>query len=160
MSARTWRADWDALVRGVGCPMCASRGVAENEHGVRVLEGSFADVYLQKRAPQRGYAIGIWKRGHVAEPTDLAPADRDGYFAEVFAVGAALLRLTSAAKMNYQVLGNSVPHLHTHIYCRFLDDPAPGLPLPLELVLDPPALDPEQLRRDVDALRAMLRRPT
>lgn len=104
MSARTWRADWDALMRGDGCPMCASRGAAETEHGIRVLEGSFADVYLQKRAPQRGYAIGIWKRSHVAEPTDLSREDRDGYFTEVFAVGAALRRL-----------------------------PAPGRPLPIEL---------------------------
>ena len=137
--------------------MCANRDAAETDHGVRVLEGSFADVYLQKRAPQRGYAIAIWKRGHVAEPTDLAPADRDGYFNEVFAVGAALSNLTGAAKMNYEVLGNTVPHLHTHIFCRFVDDPAPGRPLPIELLLDPPALDDAQLRRDVDALRAALK---
>jgi len=138
--------------------MCANLGKAETEHGIRVLDGSFADVYLQKRAPQRGYAIGIWKRGHVAEPTDLAPAERDGYFAEVLAVGAALSRLTQAAKMNYEVLGNSVPHLHTHVFSRFVDDPAPGRPLPIELLLDPPALEDAQLRRDVEALRAALRR--
>ena len=144
-------------MRGVGCPFCASRGVNENEHGILVHEGEWADIYLQKRAPQRGYAIGIWKRSHVAEPTDLEPRERDGYFAEIFAVGAALLRLTHAAKMNYQVLGNTVPHLHTHIFSRFVDDPSPGRPLPIELLLDPPALDAEQLRRDVEALRAMVR---
>ena len=145
-------------MRGDGCPMCGNRGAAETEHGIRFFEGAFADVYLQKRAPQRGYGIAIWKRSHAAEPTDLAPHERDGYFAEVFAAGAALLRLTSAAKMNYEVLGNSVPHLHTHIFCRFVDDPAPGRPLPIELLLDPPALEDAALRRDADALRAALRR--
>ena len=156
MTQRTWRADWDRLMRGEGCPFCANRGIAENEHGIRVFEGAFADVYLQKRAPLRGYAIAIWKRDHVAEPTDLAARDRDGYFADVFAAGAALRHLTNAAKMNYEVLGNTVPHLHTHIFCRFVDDPAPGRPLPIELLLEPPALDDAQLRRDAAAVQAAL----
>jgi diadenosine tetraphosphate (Ap4A) HIT family hydrolase len=34
--------------------------------------------------------------------------------------------------MNYQLLGNSVPHLHVHLVPRYLDDPAPGKPLPWE----------------------------
>jgi diadenosine tetraphosphate (Ap4A) HIT family hydrolase len=34
------------------------------------------------------------------------------------------------AKMNYQMLGNTVPHLHTHIVPRPLLDPAPYRPLP------------------------------
>jgi diadenosine tetraphosphate (Ap4A) HIT family hydrolase len=34
--------------------------------------------------------------------------------------------------MNYQLLGNLVPHLHVHLVPRYLDDPAPGKPLPFE----------------------------
>jgi diadenosine tetraphosphate (Ap4A) HIT family hydrolase len=34
--------------------------------------------------------------------------------------------------MNYQLLGNSVPHLHVHLVPRYLDDIAPGKPLPWE----------------------------
>ncbi len=34
------------------------------------------------------------------------------------------------AKMNYQLLGNSVPHLHAHIVPRPLLDPLPHRPLP------------------------------
>ena len=33
------------------------------------------------------------------------------------------------AKMNYQLLGNCVPHLHAHIVPRPLLDPAPHRPL-------------------------------
>ena len=32
--------------------------------------------------------------------------------------------------MNYEVLGNALPHLHTHLVPRYLDDPAPGRPFP------------------------------
>ncbi len=34
--------------------------------------------------------------------------------------------------MNYLLLGNLVPHLHVHLVPRYLDDPAPGEPLPFE----------------------------
>lgn len=34
--------------------------------------------------------------------------------------------------MNYQLLGNSVPHLHVHLVPRYIDDPDPGRPLPWE----------------------------
>ena len=33
--------------------------------------------------------------------------------------------------MNYETLGNTVPHLHTHLVPRFTEDPAPGRPFPL-----------------------------
>jgi diadenosine tetraphosphate (Ap4A) HIT family hydrolase len=29
-------------------------------------------------------------------------------------------------KMNYETLGNSPPHLHTHVMPRYADDPKPG----------------------------------
>ena len=34
-------------------------------------------------------------------------------------------------KMNYETLGNSLPHLHTHLVPRYTDDPRPGQPFPL-----------------------------
>ena len=32
--------------------------------------------------------------------------------------------------MNYETLGNSLPHLHTHVMPRYADDPKPGWPFP------------------------------
>jgi diadenosine tetraphosphate (Ap4A) HIT family hydrolase len=46
--------------------------------------------------------------------------------------------------MNYQLLGNSVPHLHVHLVPRYLDDPAPGKPLPWE---PKPVVQPEYDRQ-------------
>ena len=58
-------------------------------------------------------------------------------------------------KMNYNLLGNSLPHLHTHVVPRYADDPKPGWPFPFPEV-DPRDLPEDELRRDVDALRAAL----
>jgi diadenosine tetraphosphate (Ap4A) HIT family hydrolase len=57
--------------------------------------------------------------------------------------------------MNYQTLGNVVPHLHTHLLPRFARDPAPGRPLPFPEG-ERPRLPEETLRRDALALRSLI----
>ena len=76
-------------------------------------------------------------------------------------VARALTSFYRPLKMNYQTLGNTVPHLHTHLLPRFVDDPAPGRPFPL-LPQDgnEPQIDAHVLRTDAAALRALLRRPS
>lgn len=41
----------------------------------------------------------------------------------------AVERLFAPAKLNFETLGNALPHLHTHIVPRFVGDPTPGRPL-------------------------------
>ena len=47
-------------------------------------------------------------------------------------VGSALARgladAFKAVKMNYELLGNQLPHIHWHIVPRLSDDPAPRVP--------------------------------
>jgi diadenosine tetraphosphate (Ap4A) HIT family hydrolase len=57
--------------------------------------------------------------------------------------------------MNYEVLGNSLPHLHTHVMPGYSDDPRPGWPFPHPERRPPPHPEHE-LGRDVDALRSAL----
>jgi diadenosine tetraphosphate (Ap4A) HIT family hydrolase len=58
-------------------------------------------------------------------------------------------------KLNYDVLGNSLPHLHTHVVPRYADDPRPGWPFPFPED-EPQPIEENQFRRDVEALRALL----
>jgi DNA-binding XRE family transcriptional regulator len=53
------------------------------------------------------------------------------YWQEVLRVGKALAEFYRPIKMNYETLGNTVPHLHTHLLPRYQIDPAPGRPFPL-----------------------------
>jgi diadenosine tetraphosphate (Ap4A) HIT family hydrolase len=70
-------------------------------------------------------------------------------------VGRALEEHFEPVKMNYETLGNSLPHLHTHVMPRYADDPKPGWPFPHPE--EPPAPHPEdEFRHDVQALRARL----
>jgi diadenosine tetraphosphate (Ap4A) HIT family hydrolase len=129
---RTWPDDWEARKAGVDCRSCERIGVAEHDWGVRVLEGEFADVYLNFRALSRGYCVSVWKHGHVSELTELSDEQVGGYWRETVRVARALEAVYQPAKLNFQALGNAVTHLHTHIVLRYLDDAEPGGPLPFD----------------------------
>ncbi len=136
--------------------MCANQGLEDNEFGRRILEGRYADVFLQRRAPLPGYAIAIWKHGHVAEPMDLGPDAANGYWAELLAAARAIRDHYEPAKLNFETLGNAVPHLHTHVLPRSLDAPAPARPLPWDMISSAAAGPESAFVADVAALRDLL----
>ena len=134
--------------------MCAEGRPDETPLGARILAGSVSDAYLQRADIQRGYTVVVWRGRHVAEPTELDPDEAAAYWAELLHVGRALEAHLSPVKMNYNLLGNSLPHLHTHVVPRYADDPRPGWPFPFPEEEQPP-LPEDEFRRDVAALRAL-----
>jgi diadenosine tetraphosphate (Ap4A) HIT family hydrolase len=135
--------------------MCAQGRPDEDEHGIRIHGGRYSDAYLQRAIWQSGYTVVTWRGRHVAEPTELDDEEACGYWREVLRVAAALERHYQPVKMNYQTLGNVVPHLHTHLLPRFARDPASGRPLPFPEG-ERPRLPEETLRRDALALRCLI----
>jgi diadenosine tetraphosphate (Ap4A) HIT family hydrolase len=144
--------------RGEGCPICGEGRPDENRFGIRIFAGPTSDAYLQRSAIQRGYTTVMWRVRHVAEPTELSPDEAAAYWLEVLWVARGLELYLNPVKMNYNVLGNSVPHLHTHVIPRYAKDPRPGRPFPFPET-EPPPFDEGMLRRDVESLRRHLLRP-
>lgn len=135
--------------------MCAEGRPEETPWGVRIFAGEVSDAYLQRTSIQRGYTIVIWRGRHVAEPTELTADEATGYWLELLAVGRGIETVLEPVKLNYELLGNSMPHLHTHVMPRYADDPKPGWPFPFPDE-DPPPHPEETLRADVEALRGAL----
>ena len=127
---KPWQPDWAGRLAGHGCVLCDLIGVADNDWGRRFFSGQFADAYLPKTGSIGGYTVVVWNGRHVAEPTLLTPAEAGGFWQDMLRVGAALEQVIEQAKMNYQLLGNTVPHLHAHVVPRPRLDPAPHRPLP------------------------------
>jgi diadenosine tetraphosphate (Ap4A) HIT family hydrolase len=151
-----WPEDWKALVDGQSCSMCANGATDDNGFGVRIQAATYSDAYLQRADMQRVYTIVIWRGRHVVEPTDLEPHEAAGYWREVLRVARALQRYYQPLKMNYETLGNIVPHLHTHLVPRYAEgDPAPGRPFPF-LADERPNQPEEVVQHDAAALRALL----
>jgi diadenosine tetraphosphate (Ap4A) HIT family hydrolase len=79
-------------------------------------------------APLPGYVAVIAKR-HVIEPFALPKSERRVFWEDVTVAAGALSDLLSPIKMNYEIHGNTIPHLHMHLYPRFVDDPFVGGPI-------------------------------
>jgi predicted kinase/diadenosine tetraphosphate (Ap4A) HIT family hydrolase len=156
---REWPADWSERVRGKDCAMCAD-GRAEIAHGSsRIFAGRVSDAYLVRNdVGQRGYAVVIWRGRHVADPTELSAGEAGDYFDEVLRVGRAIERQYTPIKMNFEMLGNSLPHLHTHVVPRYLDDGEPGHPAHFMRadMQNAPKIPDDEYARDLAALRAFL----
>lgn len=156
---KSWPADWDERKRGKNCPMCGEGRPEDNGFGARVFAGQVSDAYLQRAdVGQKGYTIAIWRGRHVAEPTELSADEASVYFAEVLRVARALETHYRPIKMNFEILGNSLPHLHTHVVPRYLDDGAPGQPPRFMKQTDAEhgKLPEEGVQRDAAALRKLL----
>jgi SAM-dependent methyltransferase len=73
-------------------------------------------VPLEPASPD--YACVV-SRFHVVEPFDLPGLSRRRYLDEVMLTARALRDTTGATKINYEIHGNTIPHLHTHLYAKF-----------------------------------------
>jgi len=70
----------------------------------------------------------VYKR-HATELFHLSIEERAGMIEEVARVAAILAAEYRAIKINYELLGNQVPHIHWHLKPRLKDDPAPFDPV-------------------------------
>jgi diadenosine tetraphosphate (Ap4A) HIT family hydrolase len=148
-----WPLDWDARIAGTACRLCAEGRPEESRTGLRIYSSDLTDAYLARRALVRGYAVVIWRGRHVTEPHHLNIEDAALYHRDVLRVGRAIDDYFNPIKVNYMTLGNMIPHLHTHVTARHVDDPAPGAPLPAGRNLELPEL---QWRADAEALKLRL----
>jgi diadenosine tetraphosphate (Ap4A) HIT family hydrolase len=55
---------------------------------------------------------------------DLSLKARSQFFQDMARIGDALLKVTPSFRINYEVLGNSEPELHAHIFPRFMSEAA------------------------------------
>lgn len=155
--SRTWPDDWERRYRGDGCLMCAQGRPEENEFGIRIYRSDTSDGYLQKAdVGQRGYCLVIWRGRHVADITQLSDTEAGVYWSDVLRVARAVELHYGPAKLNLMVLGNEVPHLHTHVVPRYLDDSEPGKPPRMHTGAERRTLPDGDVRRDALKLRELL----
>ncbi len=127
---RRWmpREKWDALVAGTNCPLCADVETEENYFSFLVARLETSNLRLAKNQYARGYCTLIF-RDHATELHQLSPETQAALMRDLACAGSAIAKVFQPDKMNYQLLGNAVPHIHWHIVPRYWGDPAPHRPL-------------------------------
>ena len=123
MSRWTDPGAWRELVSESGCPICRA---GRPSNLVVTLAASW--VTAGEATPLRG-ACAVFARRHVVEPYELTAAEGALYFADLQRVGHAVQAITGAIKLNYEIHGNTIPHLHTHVFPRYPGDPFEGRPI-------------------------------
>jgi diadenosine tetraphosphate (Ap4A) HIT family hydrolase len=108
-----------------GCPRCEGRWPDERDR-IREFETSIAYLHDDQYFP--GWTLLVLKR-HATELWQLAPAERARLIEEVTEVSRALAEEFSSIKMNYELLGNQVGHVHWHLIPRVAGDPVPTMPV-------------------------------
>jgi diadenosine tetraphosphate (Ap4A) HIT family hydrolase len=117
---------WARRCRPDGCVICSSG----RPYGI-LGELAHTWVTTDPEVAIFGYVCVISKR-HAVEPFHLSDAEQMQFFREAMAVSQALSHYVHPVKMNYEIHGNTLPHLHMHLLPRQPDDAFVGRPIDMK----------------------------
>lgn len=115
--------EWAALVNGASCPICRA-GVPLDV--VAELEVSW--VTMSEDAALPGYCCLVFRR-HAVELHHLTAEEAGAYMRDIQRLSRAIESATGSVKLNYEIHGNTIPHLHVHFFPRYVGDPFEGGPI-------------------------------
>ena len=120
-----------------------------------VWQGAHLRVIRADEAGFPAFYRVVWQ-GHVAEFSDLSPAERQHCMDAVVVVESALREFLQPTKINLAALGNVVPHLHWHVIARFEGDSHFPTPVWAAAVRDRVPAHEEAVRARLPALESAL----
>jgi diadenosine tetraphosphate (Ap4A) HIT family hydrolase len=127
-----------------GCPFCDAEPWSTH------VELPASWVLIPDEAVLPGYVLVVSKR-HVIEPYELPAEESAQFWADAMRAAAAVASVVQPVKVNYEIHGNTIPHLHLHVFPRFRGDPFERTPI------DPHAVTPvRRSAEEIEALRAAI----
>lgn len=108
------------------CPVCRDEDPPGDIVTLRETAFSWFEAHPNVCLPGTCYVLA---KTHAVELDDLSESDLLGFMKDVQVAAKALKHVTGAVKINYEIHGNTVPHLHMHLFPRTVNDPFPGAPI-------------------------------
>ena len=123
--------EWKRFRTTKTCPVCLH---GKPDDIIAELE----TTYLQagEDAPMKGYCFLMFKR-HAIELYELSPDEAAAFMRDIQRVSKAVHEITRAVKLNYEIHGNTVPHLHLHLFPRYVGDVFENQPINPRIVKTP-----------------------
>lgn len=115
--------EWGRLRSGEACPICL-QGKPTNI--IAELDVSF--LTAGDGSPIKGSCALFLKR-HAVELYELSPEEAAAFMRDAQRASRAVHEATGAVKMNYEIHGNTIPHLHMHLFPRYVGDAFEGKPI-------------------------------
>ncbi len=133
------------------CPMCQRW---EHDSDLRIIEMKHSYVVLNRDQFFPGYTL-LFTKIHAIELFQLDQAVRSELMEEVSRVAQALHSVFAPDKINYELLGNMVPHIHWHIVPRFASEALWPRPIWAEQH-DEVLMTPEEYQQRIETIRSAL----
>lgn len=135
----------------VHCPMCDRW---QTDADLRIAELEYSYLILNRDQFFPGYCL-LFTKKHITELFELDQTTRQGMMEEVARTAQALAHCFQPDKINYELLGNMVPHIHWHLVPRFQTDAL--WPRPIWSEPHPERhLTPSEYRQRCDLIRSAL----
>ncbi|HMB35952.1 MAG TPA: HIT family protein [Methylomirabilota bacterium] len=133
------------------CVMCTR---VAGEGPLFIADLPTSRVYFNEDQFFPGWVFVVLKR-HAVELYELTASERAAQVEDVARVARALASVYQPVKMNYELLGNQVPHIHWHLVPRLAGDPEPRGPV-WRVTHEPTVLPPNEVARRIGQIRAAL----
>lgn len=114
---------WKERTKPENCPVCKSAPMPDGMVDLYELHHSWLNA--EPVDCIKG-ACHVTSKYHGIELYDLTGEELFGLMNDVQLYARALKTVTNAVKINYEIHGNTIPHLHIHLYPRYIDDPFPN----------------------------------
>jgi len=126
----------------------------EDDRDLRIVELTHSYVILNRDQFFPGYTL-LFTKSHVTELFHLERSARAELTEEVATVAKAIYDVFSPEKINYELLGNMVPHMHWHLVPRFASEPLWPRPIWAE-PHDEVQLPPDEYQQRIALIRKAL----
>jgi diadenosine tetraphosphate (Ap4A) HIT family hydrolase len=136
------------------CPYCLKQEDPTQSITLKLFKHS--ELCGHPFVPLRGTCY-LMSRDHYVELFDMEEQALLGFMQEVQIASRALKQVTGAFRINYEIHGNTVPHLHLHLLPRYTDDPFAGKPIDFGQI-EPPVYGPGGFEDFIRQMREKLKR--
>ncbi|HEX9896123.1 MAG TPA: HIT family protein [Dehalococcoidales bacterium] len=126
MSFHTDYAKWVRSCKKEFCPVCNREPAPQGMEDLYELPHSWLDTTPTECLKGTCHVVA---KKHAVELYELNDAEMLGLMKDIQLYAKALKSVTGAIHINYEIHGNTAPHLHIHVYPRYMDDPFPGKPI-------------------------------
>ena len=101
----------------------------DNEDVLWIADLSISTLFLFRDQRFKGYCILSFAPWDATSLESLSDEEFQFYFLDLRTASTAIRKALNPDHMNYELLGNTNPHLHWHIVPRYKTDPRWGQPI-------------------------------
>ncbi|WDV47580.1 GNAT family N-acetyltransferase [Clostridiaceae bacterium M8S5] len=137
------------------CPVCLKQTPQIKPTLIKELSYSWVECYNEAQGRLFG-KCHVLSKVHSEHFYDMDHQDMVNFITDVQNTAKVLHQITGAVKINYEIHSNSMPHLHVHLFPRYLDDDYPSAPIDYRVSQPSPYESQEEYEWFVSSMRNLL----